>query len=86
MVVHRVSCNANYQVTTGAHFFSCKLYSTFRRHIRVENTHLCSAGQIQKNLAEIIEKLGSIAGLTLYTALMIKFIILLGPIEITRYT
>ena len=37
------------------------------------------------NLAEIIAKLGSAAGLFLFTALMIRFFVSLGPVEPTRY-
>ena len=37
------------------------------------------------NLAETIAKLGSAAGLFLFTALMIRFFISLGPVLPTRY-
>jgi hypothetical protein len=37
------------------------------------------------NLAEIIAKLGSAAGLILFTALMIRFLVSLGPVLPARY-
>jgi Ca2+-transporting ATPase len=69
---------ANCQITTGAHFLvTCTALCG-----DTENTPL----QVKlNNLAETIAKIGSAAGLFLFTALMIRFFISLGPVEPTRY-
>ena len=70
-----MSCTLITKLITGAHFSLALRGDT-------ENTPL----QIKlNNLAEVIAKLGSAAGLILFTALMIRFFVSLGPVQPARY-